>query len=204
METQFLNLDLAIQAQPMPREFQDTKATVLCNDCSGRSTVAYHWLGLKCSICRSYNTVELQMHGEGSSETADMAGEASSAAAEALVAATQDAPRQDMVSAGSRGGTWIPNRRRHSSHGVELLHRAPDRVARSLSPLPSAMEAHGMQPAADGDSEDDFLGLWRGADDDDGSSDQEDDDESEQESDGLPDLDDDEDDEDEITLIGHR
>lgn len=66
METQFRNLDVAIQGQPMPAEFRDTQALVLCNDCSGRSTVPYHWLGLKCRICLSYNTVELQILGPNS------------------------------------------------------------------------------------------------------------------------------------------
>ncbi|CAI0651116.1 unnamed protein product [Colletotrichum noveboracense] len=63
MQSQFRQLELAILSQPMPPEFRDTRATVLCNDCSGRSSVPYHWLGLKCAICTSYNTVELQISG---------------------------------------------------------------------------------------------------------------------------------------------
>ncbi len=50
METQFRNLDRTIRAQPMPSEFQETRALVYCNDCSAKSSVQYHWLGLKCDV----------------------------------------------------------------------------------------------------------------------------------------------------------
>ncbi|KAJ6439519.1 CHY zinc finger domain-containingprotein [Purpureocillium lavendulum] len=202
MEMQFRILEAAIQNQPMPPEFRDTKATVLCNDCSGKSTVPYHWLGLKCSICKSYNTVELQIHGDG-----NQFGETSGAVAPAPAQAAQSQARAETESTGPRIGTLIPNRRRHSSHGVEASYRAPDRVARSLSPLPSGRET--LQPnaaIADVDSEDDIFGFWRvnRADDEpSGPDESESESESEQESDGLPEIDE-EDDEDEIVLIGHR
>lgn len=61
METQFRNLDRAIDSQPMPPQFQDTKAMVSCNDCYAKSAVKYHWLGLKCAICDSYNTAQLSI-----------------------------------------------------------------------------------------------------------------------------------------------
>jgi hypothetical protein len=61
MEIQFRNYDATIQNQPMPEEYRDTRAVVSCNDCSAKSQTAYHWLGLRCSICRSYNTVALQL-----------------------------------------------------------------------------------------------------------------------------------------------
>ena len=47
----------------MPEEYRDSKALVLCNDCSTRSMVPYHFVGLKCALCRSYNTVKLQVLG---------------------------------------------------------------------------------------------------------------------------------------------
>jgi ribosomal protein S27E len=50
METQFRNLDRTIESQPMPPQFQDTKALVSCNDCSAKSSTKYHWLGLKCAV----------------------------------------------------------------------------------------------------------------------------------------------------------
>jgi len=61
METQFRNLDRAIDSQPMPPQFRDTKAMVSCNDCYAKSAVKYHWLGLKCAICDSYNTAQLSI-----------------------------------------------------------------------------------------------------------------------------------------------
>ncbi|KZF25516.1 zf-CHY-domain-containing protein, partial [Xylona heveae TC161] len=48
MEIQFRNLDRAIEEQPMPPQFRDTQAVVSCNDCSAKTIVPYHWLGLKC------------------------------------------------------------------------------------------------------------------------------------------------------------
>ena len=50
MEIQFRNLERAIEAQPMPSQFQDTKAFVYCNDCFAKTTVKYHWLGCKCAV----------------------------------------------------------------------------------------------------------------------------------------------------------
>ncbi|KAJ9642347.1 hypothetical protein H2199_004727 [Coniosporium tulheliwenetii] len=43
MELQWRKLEDAIATQPMPPQFRDTRVVVHCNDCSGRSSVAYHW-----------------------------------------------------------------------------------------------------------------------------------------------------------------
>jgi hypothetical protein len=59
MESQFRSLDRHIAAQPMPEEYRDTKAYVYCNDCTLRSTTDFHWLGVKCALCESYNTTVL-------------------------------------------------------------------------------------------------------------------------------------------------
>ncbi|KAG6122689.1 hypothetical protein E4U13_001508 [Claviceps humidiphila] len=227
MESQFRNLDVAILSQPMPPEFRDTRATVLCNDCSGKCVVRYHWLGLKCSICQSYNTVELQIHGNGNPELQTAAERAELA----LNAQTQQQQQQQQIELSQRDavtsptvaivvgtsgtGTWIPNRRRHSSHGVELQHRAPDRLARSLTPLETAIEVAMGQGAAavDIDSDDDIFGFWRGyrSHEDDGNRDDEEDEDLSDEdfNDDADDSDDgqgadDDDDEDDILLIGHR
>ncbi|KAL2134631.1 hypothetical protein VTI74DRAFT_11288 [Chaetomium olivicolor] len=61
MEYQFRNIDVAILTQPMPPEYADARAVISCNDCSAKSQTAYHWLGLKCAVCRSYNTTQLQL-----------------------------------------------------------------------------------------------------------------------------------------------
>ena len=50
MEWQFTRLRRAIESQPMPEEFRNTKALVYCNDCVAKTSVEYHWLGLQCGM----------------------------------------------------------------------------------------------------------------------------------------------------------
>lgn len=203
METQFRNLDLLIQAQPMPTEFRDTTAVVLCNDCSGRCTVPYHWLGLKCLICLSYNTVELQILGRNS----EMLQTANERQDETAVAAEVIAPQPVNISSERPAG--IRNRRRHSSSlHVDAPHLVPDRTARSLSPQ-NMMPEHTLPTilAADEDSDNDILGIWGRSGEE--SSDDEEGEEYDSDSDELPDMEDEEDEEEEedpneIVLIGHR
>lgn len=220
METQFRNLDVAILSQPMPPEFRDTRATVLCNDCSGKGVVLYHWLGLKCSICQSYNTVELQIHGNGSPEL-QTATERADASVNAQGRQQADFRANAVTfSATSNAGTSvastrIPNRRRHSSHGFELQHRVPHRLARSLSPLENTAEGVIPHGAAELDSDDDIFGFWRGnrsqeedeEEDELSEGDSDSNDDAHEDSDGIlgaNDDDDDDDDDDDILLIGHR
>jgi len=59
MESQFRSLDRHIAAQPMPEEYRNTKAYVYCNDCALKSMTDFHWLGVKCAMCESYNTTML-------------------------------------------------------------------------------------------------------------------------------------------------
>ncbi|KAI8692714.1 hypothetical protein NCS56_00028500 [Fusarium sp. Ph1] len=204
MESQFRNLDVAIQSQPMPPEFRDTTAVILCNDCSGKSTVRYHWLGLKCSICRSYNTVELNIVGGERLPAQPSMNEEGEASTE-----PRESGRDASTSiSGSRGAIAVSNRRRHSSHGVEAQFRAPDRVARSVSPVNMGFDSIGAHLPPDEESEDDILGLWRSRNRNDESSD----DDSELDDlsdDALSEAEDEEDDDDdddanEIVLIGHR
>ncbi|KAJ5768829.1 hypothetical protein N7520_003388 [Penicillium odoratum] len=61
MESTFRNLDRTIGSQPMPSEFKDTKGLIYCNDCGAKSVVKYHWLGLKCDLCESYNTAQIRL-----------------------------------------------------------------------------------------------------------------------------------------------
>ncbi|KGO65132.1 Zinc finger, RING-type [Penicillium italicum] len=69
MESTFRNLDRTIESQPMPDEFKDTKGLIHCNDCGSKSVVKYHWLGLRCDLCESYNTAQLRiLHGDMSSQ----------------------------------------------------------------------------------------------------------------------------------------
>jgi Zinc-ribbon/CHY zinc finger/Ring finger domain len=74
MESQFRSLDRQIEAQPMPDEYRNTRAYVHCNDCSVKGTTKYHWLGLKCEWCESYNTQQhylLETDGSGSRPRSD-------------------------------------------------------------------------------------------------------------------------------------
>ncbi|KZZ96848.1 CHY zinc finger containing protein [Moelleriella libera RCEF 2490] len=217
METQFRNLDVAILSQPMPAEFRNTRVTVLCNDCSGKSSVAYHWLGLKCSICQSYNTVEFQVHGEREQELRPLAPRTETAPITQTllpeflrIAANSPA---DPSSGRPRHATRSQNRRRHSSQGVELQSNGPGRLARPSISLDVAEDGTLTQARGDVDSDDDIFGFWRGNgsrhgadDDDDGASEEDESDEGSDEDDGADDddEDEDEDDEDDIQLIGHR
>ncbi|XP_026331045.1 RING finger and CHY zinc finger domain-containing protein 1, partial [Hyposmocoma kahamanoa] len=51
-------LDSEVAATPMPPEYADYKATILCKDCHKLSTVKFHVVGLKCQHCGAYNTCQ--------------------------------------------------------------------------------------------------------------------------------------------------
>lgn len=59
MDALFLNLANTIKEQPMPEDWQSVRSIILCNDCSAKSETPYHFLGLRCQICLSFNTHEL-------------------------------------------------------------------------------------------------------------------------------------------------
>ncbi|CAM1510437.1 Fc.00g007720.m01.CDS01 [Cosmosporella sp. VM-42] len=209
MESQFRNLDVAIQAQPMPPDFQNTTAVILCNDCSGKSTVRYHWLGLKCSICRSYNTVELQILGPDHRQvqpTISEAGEPVDAAAE--MPGAENARPIPISTTATRANSMTSGRRRHSSFGIEAQYQAPERVARSVSPLNLGFDSIMGLLTPDGESDDDILGIWRtrSLDNDESGSNGLDEFESDDEdSDAMSEAEEEEDDDaNEIFLIGHR
>lgn len=71
MESQFRRLDRSIEEQPMPEGYRDKKAFIFCNDCNSRSVAEYHWLGTKCAICESYNTVQLELLGPANDNADD-------------------------------------------------------------------------------------------------------------------------------------
>ncbi|KXJ97167.1 hypothetical protein Micbo1qcDRAFT_130095 [Microdochium bolleyi] len=170
MEIQFRNLDLAIQAQPMPPELRDTQAVVLCNDCSAKSSVQYHWLGLKCGVCQSYNTAQLQIMGTNDSAPAPVPTESvttistTTAGSTVIFADVIGASPMDIPS--SRD---VTRRRRHSSsyNGPPMTETETDRLvqsrfARSESPRTFASRPLHRNPHLDieEDDEEDMLGLW--------------------------------------------
>lgn len=216
MELQFRNLDLAIQTQPMPPEFQDTRALVLCNDCSAKSSVKYHWLGLKCGVCSSYNTAQLQILGmtDEAIET-DLIGRE-------VQHSELSASRGTGAAEAGDGTRACDIRRRHSSN-VErstitrsvLQSAFPDRIARSVSPThPSLVwnpPAGYSLAETEEEEREDMLGFWSrvprsiasNEEDDDEASDDEYLSSSEEENDEGDEGDDD-DDVDDFELFGHR
>lgn len=61
MEYRFRQLDIQILHQPMPPDYTNARAVITCNDCHAKSETPYHWIGLKCAVCGSYNTNQLQL-----------------------------------------------------------------------------------------------------------------------------------------------
>ncbi|KAG7827300.1 hypothetical protein KL920_004554 [Ogataea angusta] len=71
MELQFRVLDKEIGATRMPDGMAAWTSVVKCVDCGGKSRVPYHYLGLKCDHCQSYNTMQLQLLKSDKDETDD-------------------------------------------------------------------------------------------------------------------------------------
>ena len=222
METQFRNYDIAIATQPMPAEYHDARAKVFCNDCSAKSQAAYHWLGLKCGVCRSYNTVQLQLlnmpngtdepgedhdHDQDQDQDQDQDHGPTTADddADAAAAVATEPPRQPGPSSSSglenfaspdvlaaRGVPW-PRQVAGHRPGASIGSRqdvpvpvptfspflVPERLARSVSPLPGAgftdpsvatallPSPPPLPPGETDDSEaddDDALDFWGGDD----------------------------------------
>lgn len=60
MSEYFALLDSAVRMQPMPPHYAATTSNIYCQDCGKMGNVSYHFVGLKCCHCGSYNTRELQ------------------------------------------------------------------------------------------------------------------------------------------------
>lgn len=131
----------------MPEEYRDNRAYVFCNDCNSRSIVKYHWLGLKCSICESYNTTQLELLGP--EQTPQQIREQNERAQElgvgeaGLTASQSHTPSSELTSPFAEG-TRHPRRsmahvdRAQSppSRGSPfLLPHSPTRSARSVTPV---------------------------------------------------------------------
>ena len=220
METQFRNLDRAIDNQPMPPQFQDTKAMVSCNDCYAKSVVKYHWLGLKCAICDSYNTAQLSILSDPEVEVPLIENREAESALPPVPA------NDEGLATTSLGlGLGPARHRRHSSHihtplaSLGISNRfspypLPPRIGRSVSPvrglefLEQAIVSHSMETDDSADEDDlDFWGRderrsFTSAD----IMDDEMEDEEESDSDSAMDECDEEDgdEEDQFELFGHR
>lgn len=169
MESQFRALDRAIDSQPMPPQFQDTKAMVSCNDCYAKSAVAYHWLGLKCAICDSYNTVQLSIISDPAVVPSTDTTEPQAAGAVAVHSGEMPANVNIRPTPG-------PVRiRRHSSHmhvpsgasgsGRFSPYAAAQRIGRSVSPIPTLSSffesfEDSSEPETDESVAGDDLDFW--------------------------------------------
>ena len=234
MESQFRRLDRHIEEQPMPEEYSENRAYIFCNDCNSRSVTKYHWLGLKCTNCESYNTAQLEMLGApetpqlqeqqqiaqeaGISEAALTASQSHTPTGEltqpvdVVRALTEAQPRP--IEARTTSGTA-------TSRSSWLLPHSPTaRSARSPSPVVGSYfgtgqrssgtpEAPARSPptsatAATPEEDDDDLDFW-GRPNSPREGQAED---SESDSDSLSDpdetMEDDDDEEDAMDLIGHR
>merc|ERR1719506_1338766 len=60
MSEYFDLLSSAIKSQPMPPAYEKVKAKIYCQDCQVQSTVPFHFVGLKCDSCKSFNTREVE------------------------------------------------------------------------------------------------------------------------------------------------
>lgn len=61
MEINFKLLDEEIQQCPLPEPYNLWRCVYKCNDCTTRGITSYHFLGIKCRCCFSFNTVLLQV-----------------------------------------------------------------------------------------------------------------------------------------------
>lgn len=229
MELQWRKLDNAIETQPMPAQFKDTRVMIQCNDCEGKSEVPYHWLGNKCDTCDSYNTNEVRLLGGPQAEHDPPSENSVPARPTAVPQRQAPSPPRPSLEARSPGSYFLgsperledrsrPNSAVESSLSAQMLQR----VSRSLSPLrnylgrPGDSPRRGPQPApVDENDQVDFWGADGGRflsgeededdEDEDGSSGESMDDE---ENDEVDDEDDDADEGDDILegieLIGHR
>ncbi len=167
METQFRNLDRAIDAQPMPPQFQDTKAMVSCNDCYAKSAVKYHWLGLKCAICDSYNTAQLSILSDPAVEVPPIESR------EVENISPPDQPSRDISSLFIPGSGPLRHRRHslhtHTSSPTGAANRfapyaRPARIGRSVSPVRGLGFFHEAGPPqaieTDDSGDDDEMDFW--------------------------------------------
>ena len=159
MESHFRNLDVAIACQPMPEEYRDSRAVVLCNDCSSRSSVPYHFLGLKCAICRSYNTRSLRVMGRPGNEQeldeqrlADALGRHSP---EAAAAAAGDEHGSSIVQAANLL-LGLENATSGTATPMAIAFRNADTAA-SRAALDGSQTT---SPLDQDDSDDDIIGFW--------------------------------------------
>jgi hypothetical protein len=221
MESQFRSYDMAISSQPMPALYRDARAIILCNDCSAKSQTAYHWLGLKCAICDSYNTAQMQLLNMPTREelralSVPVQGEGESTAIESLGMVVPEAMTARLF-------PWLPRAPLNAQPPTPTPQPSSPEApltgpAENAPPVNHQLPDDGRVDDSEGEEEEeDMLDFWgRDADprnvtsaesadghqDDDDEASSGDDEACEDEADD--DDDDDDEDEDDIVLYGHR
>lgn len=59
MSSYFEQLDEEIQLIQMPEEYRNKIVKIFCNDCESNTETNFHIIGMKCSVCKSYNTTQI-------------------------------------------------------------------------------------------------------------------------------------------------
>lgn len=155
MESQFRRLDRHIEEQPMPVEYSSNRAYVFCNDCNSRSITKYHWLGLKCSICESYNTTQLELLGpEQTPRQIREQNERAQELGEAGLTASQSAtPSNELTTPSLETATTLLREsmadRARSPTSPHLLPHSPTRSARSVTPVVGSYFGTGQRSEPD-------------------------------------------------------
>ncbi|PSR80276.1 zinc-ribbon-domain-containing protein [Coniella lustricola] len=149
MDALFLNLANIIKEQPMPEEYRDVRSILFCNDCSAKSSTDYHFLGLRCQICQSFNTVEL----DRSPMPADANGSQEGTAATAAAAeATRPTNSRTVSSADHADSSSFP------FYSPEL--RGSDRFSLGPSSPTRNMQYAQPEPLLDEGDQEEELDSW--------------------------------------------
>ncbi|KAJ0125115.1 hypothetical protein J7T55_006459 [Diaporthe amygdali] len=199
MEALFTNLANIIREQPMPEEFENVTSIILCNDCSAKCTTQYHFLGLRCQICRSYNTVEL--------ERSEMPGDRTENDSTPAHGHGHPAPETRAISAHPHSPS---QNRAFGSNPGSILHPSGSHAPYSSSQdaaSPAGHHAHAV-PQIDSAMDDDDveeLNFWGGETRSGPESEEEDDDyEDDTDAEDSENDEDDDNEDDDIMLFGHR
>ncbi|EKG21464.1 Zinc finger RING-type protein [Macrophomina phaseolina MS6] len=201
MELQWRKLRDAIDSQPMPVQFADTRVVIHCNDCSVKSTSAYHWLGNQCAHCESFNTNELRLL-VGNETVQDVAPEDVPSSPRSCLA-----PAPNIIERRSSGSYFLlAEREEREAREREAAARPSSADGSHFSPFEMLQRMRSLSPVRR------FL---RGSDDEmeDAAYDDDDDDDDEDSDDSMDEDEEDEDEElndaeadmlDGLDLIGHR
>jgi 5-methylcytosine-specific restriction endonuclease McrA len=72
MSDAWAQMDFMLEIQPMPEEYADSRAEILCNDCNDKCNVSFHFISHKCTHCGSHNTRILSTTGMPAHEPSPM------------------------------------------------------------------------------------------------------------------------------------